>query len=148
MEISGLLKAKSILLDADDTLWFDNIFYMKLKKNLMDMVEPLSSSDFEKTFNGFLCGYGEKNYVSAVIKVADHYGIDEMKRKQLDKDIEDFKNYPIILLPYVLKVLKFLTNRRIILVTVGEAQRQMEKIKLSNLREYTLAIYVLLKVKR
>lgn len=132
-----MINSKTILIDADDTLWYDNLYYQQLKKKLFDLIPLNSRLDAEKRFRESITSIGVVAFIEAIKKMAALYRLEGDGIISLEEGIAKLRNYPIVLLPYVSQTLpKLMEDKQLILVTVGDFKCQMEKISRSNLQGY------------
>lgn len=132
-----LINSKTILIDADDTLWYDNLYYQQLKKKLFDLIPLNSRLDAEKRFRESITSIGVVAFIEAIKKMAALYRLEGDGIISLEEGIAKLRNYPIVLLSYVSQTLpKLMEDKQLILVTVGDFKCQMEKISRSNLQGY------------
>ena len=130
--------------DADDTIWHNEIYYLKgehaFKSLLTPMVsEPILSNTFIdiENKNMDLLGYGAKAMTISMIETAIHFWPD-IPASQISRIIEigkEILNMPVQMLPGALETIQTLQqkNYRIIIITKGELNEQTRKFKLSPL---------------
>ena len=128
------MKYKSLIVDADDTLWYDSIYFRQLSKALISTiaVKDYEYRQVQKIVRPMLenAGPGESGFCDAVIEAAKYFGIDDGQHEILLDAIRDFKNHPIQFLPSAINVLKAEGSEKFLL-TKGLAKEQMEKIQRS-----------------
>ena len=132
--------------DADDTLWHNEIFYLKGEDAFKSLLTDTVQYDvLSKTFadienrNMDLLGYGAKAMTISMIETAIHFKPD-MAASQISRIIEickEIMEMPVQMLPGAEKTVQMLEekNYRIIIITKGELNEQMRKFRLSPLNQ-------------
>jgi putative hydrolase of the HAD superfamily len=139
---------RTLLIDADDTLWENNIFYLRCTSRLYDYLAPfgiaaeLAQETLDRIESGTVreLGYGPEGYIEAVVRSAesllrsvgveptpDHLG-------SARRIAEPTRRPPMVLLDGVRETLLALRpTSRLILVTKGDKRTQREKLARSGL---------------
>jgi len=144
----------TLLIDADDTLWENNIFFEKTIEDFITQLEHLGYTreyirhilnETEKR-NIRQHGYGVRSFRRSLeetyLKLAGN-----MAKRELVKAIEqmaiDLEATPPHILDGVPETLAYLAKRnRLILLTKGEAAEQAAKVERSGLQSYFDAIEI------
>jgi putative hydrolase of the HAD superfamily len=142
------MKRNTLLIDADDTLWENNVFFEKLIEDFITLVEPCGYSrayirhilNETERKNIRQYGYGVRCFGRSLeetyIKLSDQMAQKEivMKVKQRVKELE---GTPPKILDGVPDTLAYLTTRhRLILFTKGEPAEQAAKVERSGLQGF------------
>lgn len=146
-----------LILDADDTLWENNVFYEQATDAFVERMagegfdpvrarQTLAQAEHERVP---LVGYAPEEFVRSLV-LAYHRLCREQGRQprpQVEAEIEAIGRtvveYPIILLDGVAETLACLHRRcRLILLTKGDPQVQRGKVERSGLGPYFEAVYV------
>ncbi|MFH1454620.1 MAG: HAD family hydrolase [Armatimonadota bacterium] len=141
----------TLLIDADDTLWENGIYYenavlnfislMKSKNIFKDTIEEIIRK--RKIENLPRYGYGSHNLYNTMVEVYKE-GC-ELNNTSIDDEIMDFlksmrhktRNYSIEFLPGVKETLPMLFKKNsLILVTKGNYDEQKDKIERSGVLSY------------
>jgi putative hydrolase of the HAD superfamily len=142
----------SLIIDADDTLWENNVFFEKTIAHFVSQLEYLGyTPDYIRHIlneterrNIRQHGYGVRSFKRSLeetyLKLAGN-----MARREVVKGIEqtaaELENIPPQILEGVPETLAYLAKRhRLILLTKGEAAEQAGKVERSGLQSYFDAI--------
>ena len=146
----------TIIIDADDTLWENNVFFDKAISHFVAQLEYLGyTPDYIRHIlneterrNIRQHGYGVRSFRRSLdetyLKLAGN-----MARREIIKGIEqmavELENTPPQILEGVPETLAYLRKRhRLILLTKGEAAEQAGKVERSGLQSYFDAIEIIL----
>jgi putative hydrolase of the HAD superfamily len=146
----------TIIIDADDTLWENNVFFDKAITHFVAQLEYLGyTPDYIRHIlneterrNIRQHGYGVRSFRRSLeetyLKLAGN-----MARREIVKGIEqmasELENTPPQILGGVPETLAYLAKRhRLILLTKGEAAEQAGKVERSGLQSYFDAIEIVL----
>jgi putative hydrolase of the HAD superfamily len=149
---------RTLLIDADDTLWESNIYYMRCSEELTLWLISLGieRSAIEKAIARFEqevlpeFGYSPHGYIEALALATQHlaqvFGL-EVTSELLEK-ARSFGaamiHPPMVLLPQVDETLSALApQNRLILVTKGDRVLQQRKLERSGLASYFDRVHVL-----
>jgi len=149
--------ARTLLIDADDTLWENNIFYLRCTADFLDLVDALGFNRVEAQRTLDHCeqevipilGYGPKGYVAAVQLACQR--LHERAGRAASADLltqvrrlgEPVLHPPMVLLPEVELTLQILRlASRLVLVTKGDEAAQRAKIARSGLEPLFDAVYI------
>ncbi len=146
---------KILLIDADDTLWENNIYFERVISSVVEIltgfaVDPhdfrmaLNEAEREHIINH---GYGTVNFTRSLVSTFTRF-----LPPEADPGLEErvramglgIKNHPIELLDGVPETLDYLFERHTLcLVTKGDREEQSDKIETSELRPYFNGIEIL-----
>jgi putative hydrolase of the HAD superfamily len=146
----------TLLIDADDTLWENNIFFEKTIAHFISELEYLGyTPDYLRHIlneterrNIRQHGYGVRSFRRSLeetyLKLAGN-----MARREIIKDIErisaELENTPPHILEGVPETLAYLAKRhRLILLSKGEQAEQAGKVERSGLQSYFDAIEIVM----
>jgi len=142
------LLPQTLLIDADDTLWENNIYF---ERAIAQFISFLNHHEFSPDLvRGVLndvereCivthGYGLHSFSHALVRTFERLSVKPVTA-ELHAQIQSFAHTiagrPIELLPEVAATLQYLSARhRLILVTKGALEEQSGKIERSELKHY------------
>jgi len=150
---------RTLLIDADDTLWENNVFYLRCTSRLHAYLEPfgigagLAQETLDRIGRGTVLelGYGPEGYIAAVVRTAAallrEVGVEPTPDhlESARRIAEPIRRPPMVLLDGVRETLLALRpTSRLILVTKGDEKTQLEKLARSGLgplfdRKYVIA---------
>jgi len=148
----------TLLIDADDTLWHGNIYYMRSRDAFLEMLGALGVQretaeqriDQEEQNNIPTLGYGPYSYAQALQVTCEAMLHDRTEQVKTDALAETKRiaatvlTHPMQLLPLVTETLEYLsTKARLVLVTKGHDGVQRAKLDESNLERFFDRIYIL-----
>lgn len=156
---SGVMQSRfapgqTLLFDADDTLWENNLYFERAIAGFVTLVAHpvLSSAQVSDHFNAMerarvqVHGYGTKSFRRSMAAcLADLAGRAPTAAEHgaLDDLAASITQAPIALLPAVAPTLKTLASRhRLVLVTKGDSEEQLDKLLHSGLAAYFSATEV------
>jgi putative hydrolase of the HAD superfamily len=145
---------ETLLIDADDTLWENNVFFEEAIDVLLALAGPLGySREYARHIlnetelrNIRQHGYGvrsfarslEETYVKLAGNLAQRAAIEEIRRA-----VTKLEQTPPQMLPGVAETLAYLAERhRLILFSKGEAAEQAAKVERSGLQTHFEAIEI------
>jgi putative hydrolase of the HAD superfamily len=144
----------TILIDADDTLWENNIFFEQAIETFIDLLEPLGyTRDYIRYIlneterrNIRQHGYGVRSFRRSLedtyLKLAGNVARREMVQR-IEQMAADLEGTPPHILDGVPETLAYLADRhRLILLTKGEPAEQAAKVERSGLQTYFDAIEI------
>ena len=144
----------TLLIDADDTLWENNVFFEKTIEDFISLVEPLGyARDYIRRIlneterrNIRQHGYGLRSFGRSLeetyMKLAGHLARRETL-VQVARMVEGLEQTPPHILDGVPETLAYLSGRhRLILFTKGEPAEQAAKVERSGLQGYFEAIEI------
>ena len=130
--------------DADDTLWHNEIYYLKAEREFIALLEGVAERDViarafaaTESRNMALLGYGAKAMTISMIEtaLALHPGLAAATVAEIIAIGRAVIEMPIQMLPGVEDTLRALADRgmRIVIITKGELNEQTRKFRLSPL---------------
>ena len=146
--------SKTLLIDADDTLWENNIYFEQVAERYLGFVHDLGF-EVETVRNTLqaiewkwiqMHGYGAVNFVNALketlLSLAGPSAATEYFQ-QIDELATIVLDHPVALLSGVAESLEVLSQRHLtILFTKGDPQEQRRKIDASGLARFFSAIEI------
>jgi len=146
----------TLLIDADDTLWENNIFF---EKTIDDFVTQLEHLGYTREYIRHILneteqrnirqhGYGVRSFRRSLedtyLKLAGNSARREMV-KEIERMAKELENTPPHILDGVPETLAYLAkHHRLILLTKGEPAEQAAKVERSGLQSYFDAIEIVL----
>ncbi len=130
---------KQILFDADDTLWENNVYYVRATEELLDLFEKagFERQAIQEEFDRLELqvvrerGYGSHNFVWILETLNENHG-KVIDQKAFEKIVQRFKEHPNRkprLFDGVIDTLNYLKNKyRLYVLTKGEFKEQEQKI--------------------
>jgi putative hydrolase of the HAD superfamily len=142
------LPQQTLLIDADDTLWENNIYFERAIARFISFLNhhEFSPEQVREVLNDVEreCvvkhGYGLQSFAHALVDTFERLSIQPIT-SELHSQIHSFAHaiadHPIEFLPDVPQTLQYLSARhRLILVTKGAMAEQTGKIERSRLKQY------------
>jgi len=142
------LPPQTLLIDADDTLWENNVYFERAIAKFISFLNhhEFSPEQVREVLNDVEreCivkhGYGLHSFSHALVDTFERLSV-SLVTPELHAQITSFahsvSDHPIELLPEVSQTLEYLTSRhRLILVTKGAVPEQSGKIERSGLKSY------------
>jgi putative hydrolase of the HAD superfamily len=153
--LSPDFSSQVLLLDADDTLWENNIYFEQAIADFMLFLnhQEMSHAEVRLVLNQverqtiLERGYGYHSFAHALVKTFERLSTQPIT-PELHETIWNFAHritlYPIQLLEGVPDTLSYLSERRhhLILMTKGNFTEQTAKIERSGLKEYFAAVEI------
>ena len=149
--LPGTTETQTLLLDADDTLWENNIYFERAIGRFISFLNhhEFSPEQVREVLNDVEreCivkhGYGLHSFAHALVDTFERLSVRPIT-PELHAQIHGFAHgvadHPIELLPEVSETLQHLSARhRLILVTKGAITEQTGKIERSGLKQYFAA---------
>jgi putative hydrolase of the HAD superfamily len=146
--------AQTLLIDADDTLWENNIYFERVIANFVSFLnhQEFSPLQVREVLNEvereciLSHGYGLLSFSQALVRTFERLAVEPIT-PALHETIRGFAHtiaeHPIETLPEVPETLQHLSRRhRLILMTKGEAKEQSGKVERSGLKGYFSAIEI------
>jgi putative hydrolase of the HAD superfamily len=145
---SNISATQTLLIDADDTLWENNIYF---ERAIARFISFLNHHEFSpEQVRGVLndvereCivthGYGLHSFTHALVATFERLSIQPVTpelQAQVRSFAQSIENHAIEFLPEVPETLTYLRARhRLILVTKGAVAEQTGKVERSGVREY------------
>jgi putative hydrolase of the HAD superfamily len=142
------MRRNTLMIDADDTLWENNVFFEKLIEDFITLVEPCG---YTRTYIRHILneterknirqyGYGVRSFGRSLeetyLKLADQMVLRETLA-QIHGRVMELERTPPKILDGVPETLAYLTERhRLILFTKGEPAEQAAKVERSGLQGF------------
>jgi len=141
-------KGQALLIDADDTLWENNIYFERAIADFISFLNhrERSPDEVREILNHverdaiITHGYGLHSFAHSLIKTFEHLSVEPLT-PALHQTIHGFAHtiaaQPVQLLPRVDETLQYLSDEHVlILVTKGDLQEQSGKIERSGVKKY------------
>jgi putative hydrolase of the HAD superfamily len=146
--------AQTLLIDADDTLWENNIYFERAIANFISFLDHREHSpaavrlvlnDVERE-SIVTHGYGLHSFTHSLIATFEKLSVDPVT-SELHERIRSFShqiaNHPIEVIQGVPETLRYLSERHhLIMMTKGNPAEQSGKVERSGLKEYFSAIEI------
>jgi putative hydrolase of the HAD superfamily len=148
------LSPQTLLIDADDTLWENNIYFERAIARFISFLNhhEFSPEQVREVLNDVerecivTHGYGLHSFAHALVATFERLSVHPVT-PELHAQIQGFArtiaDHPIELLTQVAETLQYLSQRhRLILVTKGAMAEQSGKVERSGLKEYFAAVEI------
>ena len=144
----GTTEPQTLLIDADDTLWENNIYFERAIARFISFLNhhEFSAEQVREVLNDVEreCivkhGYGLHSFAHALVDTFERLSINPVTpelHSQITSFAHSIADHPIELLPDVSQTLQYLSARhRLILMTKGAVPEQSGKIERSQLKHY------------
>jgi putative hydrolase of the HAD superfamily len=153
-EARGENGAQTLLIDADDTLWENNIYFERAIARFITFLDHREHSpeavrlvlnDVERE-SIVTHGYGLQSFAHSLVETFEKLSIDAVT-PELHQRIRSFADqiasHPIEILPGVPETLEYLGERHhLIMMTKGNPAEQSGKVERSGLKEYFSAVEI------
>jgi len=146
--------AQTLLIDADDTLWENNIYFERAIANFISFLNhhEYSAQQVRLVLNEvereciLKHGYGLHSFAHALVDTFERLAVEPLT-PALHETIHGFAHtiagHPVEVLPDVPETLQYLADRHhLILMTKGAIAEQSGKIERSGLKEYFSAVEI------
>ena len=145
------MSPQTLLIDADDTLWENNIYF---ERAIARFISFLNHHEFSpEQVRGVLndvereCivkhGYGLHSFAHALVDTFERLSVEPVTPElhaRINSFAHSISDHPVEILPEVLETLEYLSERHhLILMTKGAIAEQTGKIERSGLKEYFAA---------
>jgi putative hydrolase of the HAD superfamily len=154
IHVAATSKSQTLLIDADDTLWENNIYFERAIADFISFLNHRERTPAEvREILNFVereCivshGYGLHSFAHALVKTFERISVEPLT-DGLHQTIRGFARtiaeQPVQLLPRVAETLQYLAERHhLILVTKGDLAEQSGKVERSGLKRYFSAVEV------
>jgi putative hydrolase of the HAD superfamily len=148
------LLPQTLLIDADDTLWENNIYFERAIARFISFLNhrEFSPEQVREVLNDVerecivTHGYGLHSFAHALVRTFERLSVEPVT-PQLHAEINSFAHtiadHPVEILPEVPETLQYLGVRHhLILMTKGAIAEQTGKVERSGLKEYFAAIEI------
>jgi putative hydrolase of the HAD superfamily len=144
-------QSQTLLIDADDTLWENNVYFERAIARFISFLNhhEFSAEQVREVLNDVEreCivkhGYGLHSFSHALVDTFERLSVQPVTpdlHAQISSFAHTVADHPIEFLPEVPQTLEYLSGRhRLILVTKGAMAEQSGKIERSGLKEYFAA---------
>jgi putative hydrolase of the HAD superfamily len=145
---------QTLLIDADDTLWENNIYFERAIANFISFLNhhEYSSEQVRAVLNDvereciFTHGYGLHSFAHALAQTFERLSVEPLT-PALHQTIHGFAHaiaeHPVEFLPGVPETVQYLSERHhLILMTKGAVPEQTGKVERSGLKEYFAAVEI------
>jgi len=148
------LSSQTLLIDADDTLWENNIYFERAIGRFISFLNhhEFSAEQVREVLNDVEreCivkhGYGLHSFAHALVDTFARLSIEPATpelQAQIRSLADTIADHPVQLLPEVPETLQYLSQRHhLILMTKGAIAEQSGKVERSGLQEYFAAIEI------
>jgi putative hydrolase of the HAD superfamily len=148
------LSPQTLLIDADDTLWENNIYFERAIARFIPFLNhhEFSSEQVREVLNEVerecivTHGYGLHSFAHALVKTFGKLSVNPVTPElhaQINSFAHTIADHPIELLPGVPETLEYLsTKHRLILMTKGAFAEQTGKVERSGLKKHFAATEV------
>ena len=146
--------AQTLLIDADDTLWENNIYFERAIAKFISFLnhQQYSPEQVREVLNQVerecivTHGYGLHSFAHALVDTFERLSVEEVT-PELHSNISQFAHeiasHPVEILPSVPATLAYLAQRHhLLLMTKGAIAEQTGKIERSGLKEYFSAVEI------
>ena len=143
----------NLLIDADDTLWENNIYFERVISEVQSMLRPLGvdPDTFRLHLNRRerehipIHGYGTLNFKRSLVAAVEDFLPDHPSMKETAESMAlGILDHPIEIIEGVPETLSYLSERhRLTLVTKGCPEEQTRKLKASGLKQYFCNVEIL-----
>lgn len=151
MEIA---QPQNLLIDADDTLWENNIYFERVIASVQVLLQPfrVAPEAFREYLNEVerqhipIYGYGTRNFSRCLVKACERYLVsdpDDKLRIEVEQLALQIMKQPLEIIEGVAETLAYLSSRHsLYLVTKGQREEQSRKIESSGLGRHFRGIEI------
>lgn len=145
---------QNLMIDADDTLWENNVYFERVIEEVKTMLEPfgIAPQVFRKHLDALerkhiaIYGYGTLNFTRSLLQAFEE--LVPSGRRDLRHRVEtlglDILNRPVEIIEGVPETLEYLSGRHLLyLVTKGDPEEQSRKVERSGLAGYFEGVEIL-----
>jgi putative hydrolase of the HAD superfamily len=148
------LAPQTLLIDADDTLWENNVYFERAIARFISFLNhhEFSPEQVREVLNDVerdcivTHGYGLHSFAHALVYTFERLSVQPVTpalHAQIQAFAHSIADHPIELLPEVPETLQYLSQRhRVIMVTKGALAEQSGKVERSGLKDYFTAIEI------
>jgi putative hydrolase of the HAD superfamily len=148
------LISQTLLIDADDTLWENNVYFERAIARFISFLNhhEFSAEQVREVLNEVEqeCivkhGYGLRSFAHALVDTFEKLSprpITSELRAQINSLANNIADHPVEILPEVPETLAYLSKRhRLTLMTKGVPAEQSEKVERSGLKGYFVAVEI------
>ena len=148
------MSPQTLLIDADDTLWENNIYFERAIAQFISFLNhhEFSPEQVREVLNDVEreCivkhGYGLHSFAHALVDTFERLSVEPVTpdlHAQINSFAHTIADHPVEFLPEVPETLQYLSERHhLILVTKGAIAEQTGKVERSGLKEYFTAVEI------
>jgi putative hydrolase of the HAD superfamily len=148
------LAPQTLLIDADDTLWENNVYFERAIAGFISFLNhhEFSPEQVRAVLNDVerecivTHGYGLHSFAHALVYTFERLSVEPVTpamHAQIQAFAHSIADHPIELLPEVPETLRYLSPRhRVIMLTKGALAEQSGKVERSGLKEYFSAVEI------
>lgn len=148
------MHAQTLLIDADDTLWENNIYFERAIARFISFLNhhEFSPEQVREVLNDVEreCivkhGYGLHSFAHALVDTFERLSVEPVTpalHAKINSFCHEIAEHPVEIIPQVPETLGYLSERHhLILVTKGAIAEQSGKIERSGLKEYFAAFEI------
>jgi putative hydrolase of the HAD superfamily len=148
------LLTQTLLIDADDTLWENNVYFERAIASFITFLNhhEFSPEQVREVLNDVEreCivkhGYGLHSFAHALVDTFERLSVEPVtpeRHTQIHSFAHSVADHPVEFLPEIPETLEYLANRHhLILMTKGAIAEQTGKIERSGLKEFFAAIEI------
>ena len=146
--------AQTLLIDADDTLWENNVYFERAIANFISFLEhkEMPPEEVRSVLNeverGCIVshGYGLNSFVEALAQTFERVSVEPLTpalRETIHGFAQTIAEHPVEIIPGVQETLSYLHGKHhLILVTKGNFTEQTGKVERSGLKPFFSAVEV------
>ena len=147
--------AQTLLIDADDTLWENNLYFERAIAQFISFLNhhEFSPEQVREVLNDVEreCivkhGYGLHSFAHALVNTFERLSVDPItpeSHAQINSFAHTIADHPVEILPEVPETLQYLSDNKhhLILMTKGAITEQTGKVERSGLKEYFSAVEI------
>ncbi len=146
--------AQTLLIDADDTLWENNVYFERAIASFISFVNhrEFTPQQVRAVLNDVerecivTHGYGLHSFAHALVRTFERLSVDPVTpaaHERIHSFAHQIAEHPVEILPGVPETLQYLGERHhLILLTKGNFTEQTGKIERSGLKDYFAAIEI------
>ena len=151
---TNLNGAQSLLIDADDTLWENNIYFERAIAQFISFLnhQTYTAQQVREILNEvereciLKHGYGMHSFAHALVDTFERISLEPITPELHQKIVgfaHSIANHPVEILPGVPETLQYLASRHhLILLTKGAVAEQSGKVERSGLKDYFAAVEI------
>ena len=152
--MAGENGAQTLLIDADDTLWENNIYFERAIAKFISLLDHheytaeqvrLVLNDVERD-SILKHGYGLHSFAHSLVETFEKLSVDPVTpelHERIHRFAHQIADHPVEVIAGVTETLQYLSDRHhVILMTKGNFAEQLGKVERSGLKEYFAAIEI------
>ncbi|WP_344445678.1 HAD family hydrolase [Kitasatospora nipponensis] len=145
---------QTLVFDADDTLWENNVHFERAIEGFLDEAAPLPADraaaratlDGIEAANARLHGYGSQVFLRSLVECFEQLTgqvADAARRARFEALADSIGHHELELIPGVVETLAALTDRHhLLLLTKGDRAEQQAKVDASGLAGHFRAVHI------